>query len=386
MFRYDTGNETLTERQSTGKPHEIPAFVKTMAQKTQDIQRRLNCFVCKKDAVFWCVECAQNYCKYCWNSIGHHEFVRPDEVWNNRKPSHAIDYNPNDEAGMQVYLTPGDICQGRMMHRAHTSSGADKVRPVSPPLQTLNFPPPDGISGMDGGYNYEEYSWATLDNKKAYSGKAAGSTGIRTGSERAKQRSMKLNVTLPSASDLGMQDLMTAISPPKSRPPPGQHLQKSPIKSFSPKNNNDSPSSRSPTRSPTSSPKKPSSPTSSPLKKLPSQESPLKESPIRSTSPAKPYIPVVMEPVPNQTLMWQVSLSGRSLCPVSTLTPGKLMKPARGITKELFPEEWQAGRDEVRRELKVYNGVTVVTRKCDPAVVDVVSKKVVVVPSKRIQD
>jgi hypothetical protein len=361
-LRYDTGIETLAEKEVTGI---LPGFIKTMVMKKEEIRHRLPCRVCRHDAVYWCVECAENYCKLCWNSIGHHEYVDPDEVWNNRKPDNAIEYKPNDEVGMNVFLTPGEIKQGRPRKIRTPQPSA---RPRSPPLQSFAFPPPDGVLLDTSGHSYTPHrgdlEWKARSSSSSQRRKPAAGGGGGVGT-RSKGRGLRASAPPRHSEPEALHDLV--VSPPKNRPPPGMSQSNSPLL-LSPS----SPSSRP--HSPTNPSRTPGnqSPNDS-LSNLSPTNSQNKETQLpREDSPAAPvetkkHQPVVMDPVPKQTLIWQVAASGRSLCPVSSLHPGKYMHPARGITSEFFPKDWQAGREEIHREYQIYNGVTVATRIASPS-------------------
>ena len=373
--KYSTGKESLSEKQLTGKPHEIAGYIKTMVMKHEEINRRLRCFVCRKDAFYFCAECAQNYCKLCWNSIGHHENVDPDEVWNNRRPGNTIEYNPNDQRGMHVFLCPDEICQGKLQ-RTHTptpvqgGTGTERpgtgsrpksqgggTRPRSPPLRSFDFPPPGGVPVVD----YRgDYDWNTISKKSKVRKKREqkqhreGGRGGDRGGGSSPPRS-------PT-----MHDLLT--SPPKTRPPPATSLLQvtnSPVKSptnqpsrspaaqsqgkFSPNDSQDLSAEVSPTCS-----------QSSKQHKMSPEHKASHHAPMKATTTKPP--PVVMDPGPKTTLIWQVAPTGHTLCPVSSLTPGRMMQPARGITSEFFPKAWKAGRKDIHREYGIYNGVTVATR------------------------
>ena len=304
-----------------------------MVMKKEEISCRLACYVCHNDAFFWCVECSRNYCKLCWNSIGHHEYIDPDEVWNNRKPENVIEYNPNDEVGMNVFLRPNEICQGRVRGVHTPITGA---RPKSPGLQSFNFPPPGGVPA------------------DSTAGGSRGSNLQHRGKHRGKllERGI-LRGNAPRQSGDDMHGLV--VSPPKHRPPPGMSPLNSPANKVS--------HPPSPARSTGQQTPNDSLSIHSPDNSTQQPFSPVNKTVTHDTQNRTQHEIFIMDPVPNQKLMWQVNSSGHSLCPVSSLVPGKYTRPARGITSEYFPQDWKQGRANVHRQFDIYNGVTVATRK-----------------------
>lgn len=316
--RHSTGYENSMERipTGTGKQRKIPGFIRTMARKKEELTHRVLCFVCSKDACYWCVECYQSYCAQCWGAVDHHESVMPDEVWQNRVPSNTIEHKPNDETGMHVYLRPSAVCQGKLP-KHETKTPLQSSRPSSPPLEKIDFPPQIEPNNNDITLHTEDQD------------------AVPT----------RLTVELPKEK-IGPE---MEVSPPKTRTPPGHSTPLSPE------------AGRLLSRMSTT---LDTTPASSPRS--------LHSSNVQYSSPVaepKVFEACIMEEAPKQTLLWQVAPKGLStlLCPVSSLTPGKHMKQARGITKEIFPSDWEEDRDKIHREFKVFNGVAVATRPSNGA-------------------
>ena len=347
--RYKSGRETLSEKKLSGKPHEVPGFIRTMVMKKEEAARRMRCFACQKDATYWCAECAKNYCTLCWNSIGHHENIVPDQVWNNRRPLNAIENNPNDERGTFVFLCQNEIHQGVT---TRVATPHHLTRPKSPPLQKLDFPPPDGLEGF---HTYRgDYDWNTISKKR-----------VRYKGNRSRRE--KLGEKLLRAPGYCEVLHNLDVAPPLARAPPGMSQENSPVLKKSPSQNSPS-NPPSPLLSPTNDNRRNGNdtPNDSVSNVSPNNSSGqnYNHSPIGgSTIGGKKKELVVLDALPKQTLIWQVAPTGRTLCPVSSLTPSKYSYPARGITSEFFPEEWKHGREKIHRNVSVYNGVTVITCK-----------------------
>lgn len=120
--RYVDGKSQMTIRSAYttagGQPQQLSSAIRTASENPLSMNSLMRappiCVQCITErACLWCLECQYSYCRRCWNTIPHHKYITPDELWNTRQPLHSIEKCSPLDPPVHVYFdSKGEIKQG----------------------------------------------------------------------------------------------------------------------------------------------------------------------------------------------------------------------------------------------------------------------------------